>query len=396
MTKQKNSRLLLYGLVFVVFFASFLYRFVNFYHCMTLLLVLFCFFLRAGGCIRMQARWLFYIMAVILASIVGIDFGESFKYVFLFFSITIVTAAAKTYHNYRKVIMRLFYVFSFFHSLLILAQYIAPTQFSPFIITFVPPEVAERAIGANINGGVCTGLAGESAFAMLYSSITFYFGFIKYLNEKKKIYILAFVIGLISTLLTGKRIAVAINVVAGFVTYIMTMKSRQKSAINNTLIMVFFVIVIGSVLVYTDLGHILLEKNEILEESGDITNGRAELTDRMLQIFKDNVLLGIGPFCTTKYSGEYLGHNIYLTTLSENGLIGFFFIVVLLLLNFVDSIKRYKTGDNSTYMYLSIFVQLFFIIYGFTGNPLYGTQFLTTYILFSYNENRNTYIPSRK
>ena len=176
----------------------------------------------------MQARWLFYIMAVILASIVGIDFGESFKYVFLFFSITIVTAAAKTYHNYRKVIMRLFYVFSFFHSLLIFAKYISPTQFSPFIITFVPPEVAERAIGANINGGVCTGLAGESAFAMLYSSITFYFGFIKYLNEKKKIYILAFVIGLISTLLTGKRIAVAINVVAGFVTYIMTMKADKK------------------------------------------------------------------------------------------------------------------------------------------------------------------------
>lgn len=396
MTRQKISRLLLYGLIFVVFFASFLYRFVNFYHCMTLLLVLFCFFLGTGGCIRMQARWVFYIIAVVLASIVGVDFGESFKYIYLFFSITIVTAAAKTCPDYRKVMMRLFYIFSFFHSLLILAQYIAPTQFTPLIIAFVPPEVAERAILANVNGGVCTGLAGESAFAMLYSSITFYFGFIKYLNEKKKKYILAFVIGLITTLLTGKRIAVAINVVAGFVTYLMTMKSRQKSAINNTLIMMFFVIVIGSVLIYTDLGHILLEKNEILAESGDITNGRAELNNRMLQIFKDNMFFGIGPFCTTKYSGEYLGHNIYLTTLSENGLIGFLFLVVILLLNFIDSLRRFKSGDDSTYMYMSIFVQLFFIIYGFTGNPLYGTQFLTTYMLFSYNENRNTYIPSRK
>lgn len=396
MTRNKTSILLLYGLVFVVFFASFLYRFVNFYHCMILLLVLLCFFLGTGGSIRVQARWILYIIAVVLSSIVGIDLGESFKYVFLLFSITIVTAAAKTYPDYRMVMMRSFYIFSFFHSMLILTQHIAPTQFAPLIIEFVPSEVAERAILASVNGGVCTGLAGESAFAMLYSSITFYFGFIKYLNEKKRIYILTFVVGLISTLLTGKRIAVAINFVAVFVTYIMTMRSRQKSAINDTFIMIFFVVVIGSVMIYTDLGHILLEKNEALAESGDITNGRAELNERMLRIFNDNMLFGIGPFCTTKYSGEYLGHNIYLTTLSENGLIGFLFFVVILLLNFIDSLRRFKSGDDSTYMYMSIFVQLFFIIYGFTGNPLYGTQFLTTYILFSYNENRNTYIPSCK
>ena len=110
----------------------------------------------------------------------------------------------------------------------------------------------------------------------------------------------------------------------------------------------------------------------------------------MLRIFEGNPILGIGPFCTSLYAGEFLGHNIYLTTLSENGLIGLICLSVLLLLNIKDSFTRFKSGDHSVYMYVSIYIQIFFILYGFTGNPLYGSQFLITYIIFSINENRNS------
>ena len=132
-----------------------------------------------------------------------------------------------------------------------------------------------------------------------------------------------------------------------------------------------------------------MEKNTQLAESGDLSNGRADLNNQMLSIFKDHPMFGIGPFCTSFYAGEYLGHNIYLTTLSENGILGFLCLVVLLFLNLKDTYCRFKDGDTSIYMYISIYIQIFFIIYGLTGNPLYGPQFLITYILFAINENRN-------
>lgn len=290
--------------------------------------------------------------------------------------------------------LKWFFRLSFLHTIVVLLQYLVPNIINPIIAVTVTGEVAERAIQANILGGVCTGFAGEASFAMLYTSITFFLGFLYYLVENKKTYLIFVILGLVCTFLTAKRIAIAINVLAVITCYVLLINSNRINKKSNLIAVLFLLFVGVAVLNYTNLADMFTQKNEILLESGDITNGRAELNARMIQIFQDHMIFGIGPFCTLEYTGEYLGHNIYLTTLSESGIIGFVALVVLLLLNFRDTMQRFRAGDDSVYMYVSLYIQLFFIIYGFTGNPLYGTQFLATYILFAINENRNRYIPS--
>lgn len=390
------SKLILYGLIFLIFIVSFFSRYINYYQAISILSVPFCFALTQGLNIGIGKRWYFYFFAITTTGLLGLNLGESIKFIFLFISITVLSGAAKNVNNYRDIMMKWFFWLSVLHTIVVLLQYFMPNTINPIIAVMVSGEVAERAIQANLLNGVCTGFAGEASFAMLYTSITFFLGFLYYLVENKKIYLIFVIVGLICTLLTAKRIAIAINVLAVVSGYVLLVKSKRIKQ-KNSLFSILFLLFVGiAVLSYTNLAEMFTQKNEMLLESGDLSNGRAELNAKMIQIFQDHMILGIGPYCTTQYTGEYLGHNIYLTTLSECGILGFIALVVLLLLNFKDTLLRFLKGDNSIYMYTSLYIQLFFIIYGFTGNPLYGTQFLATYILFAINENRSRYIPSCK
>lgn len=390
------SKLILYGLIALVFIVAFFSRYINYYQAISVLSIPFLFALTQGLNVELGKRWYFYFVAITTTGLFGLNLGESTKFIFLFISIAVLSAAAKKEKDYRGIMMKWFFGLSVLHTVVVLLQYFMPNTINPIIAVMVSGEVAERAIQANMLGGVCTGFAGEASFAMLYTSITFFLGFLYYLVENKKIYLIFVIVGLICTLLTAKRIAIAINVLAVVSGYVLLVKSKRIKQ-KNSLFSILFLLFVGiAVLSYTNLAEMFTQKNEMLLESGDLSNGRAELNAKMIQIFQDHMILGIGPYCTTQYTGEYLGHNIYLTTLSECGILGFIALVVLLLLNFKDTLLRFLKGDNSIYMYTSLYIQLFFIIYGFTGNPLYGTQFLATYILFAINENRSRYIPSCK
>lgn len=390
------GKLILYGLISLVFIVSFFFRYINYYQAISILSIPFLIALMRGLKIGLGKRWYFYFFAITATGLLSLNFGESIKFIFLFISITILSDAAKNVSDYRDIMLKWFFRLSVLHTIVVLLQYLVPNNINPIIAVTVTGEVAERAIQANILGGVCTGFAGEASFAMLYTSITFFLGFLFYLVENKKTYLIFVILGLVCTFLTAKRIAIAINVFAVLSCYALLVKSKKIQRKNNLISLLFLLFVGVAVLNYTNLADMFTQKNEILLESGDISNGRAELNAKMIQIFQDHMILGIGPYCTTQYTGEYLGHNIYLTTLSESGIIGFVALIALLLLNFRDTMQRYRTGDDSMYMYVSLYIQLFFIIYGFTGNPLYDTQFLTTYILFAINESRNHYIPSCK
>lgn len=383
---QVGNKIVLFGLIIAVFFLAFFWRYINYYQFLGLLFVPW--FFSAKGVVK--KRWILYFIAILFSSIVGVNPVESLKWFYMFVLITLYSAAVKKTYGYRHIILDAFFYCSIFHCFFIMLQYFNPALTTIFIKALVPPDVAESSsIGAYLISGVCTGIAGEAAFAMLYSSYVFFYGFIKYVSEKKKIYIVFILLGLVCILLNGKRIAIVINAVTAFVSYYLLIRSSKRQAGNLVTIGIVLAIII-SIATYTDLGSIIMEKNSELAESGDITNGRADLNAHMLRIFEGNPILGIGPFCTSLYAGEFLGHNIYLTTLSENGLIGLICLSVLLLLNIKDSFTRFKSGDHSVYMYVSIYIQIFFILYGFTGNPLYGSQFLITYIIFSINENRNS------
>ena len=92
--------------------------------------------------------------------------------------------------------------------------------------------------------------------------------------------------------------------------------------------------------------------------------------------------MGIGPLATNRYYGAFLGHNIYFQTLCEMGIVGFIALCTLLIVGLNRKIQIIQSGRGTEFDLLSAFIQLFFIIYGFFGNPLFSYVFIIPYIMF--------------
>lgn len=99
--------------------------------------------------------------------------------------------------------------------------------------------------------------------------------------------------------------------------------------------------------------------------------GREIMWKTMWNVFKDNMLLGIGFANSTKYVLEDIGsHNSYLNILVENGLIGmgFFVFMVICVLNLI-----FKTQTNirrSKLYFFATIVFIMFLPYAFIENAL--------------------------
>ncbi len=395
------QKFITYGMVINVFFVIYLFRIINNYQLLAILLMFSIFAVHLDqkhkNQYNIQLHWIYFIVALSISTLFSINPGESSKYLFMFFAITYISANIKRYGNYRNILVKLFVNLSIIEVIFVFLQYSFPSFINLINASILPPDIFESAMLLVSVGDNYSGIAGDLPNAMLFSSIVFIFGFLKFLIEKKKFYLLFMILGLISILLNGKRIAILIIAFSSLFIYYTFLKSQQKFSFKNFLPLIIILFLVSIVVLYTDFSQSLVEKNKVLIESGDVTNGREELNQRMFNIFLDNPILGVGPLATTTLTkGEFLGHNIYLMMLSECGILGLATLVYLLLRTLLKTIRTIYRGDNCLYIYMSLFIQIFFIIYGFTGNPIYGPIFLTTYILFAINENRNTYLPSRQ
>ncbi len=120
---------------------------------------------------------------------------------------------------------------------------------------------------------------------------------------------------------------------------------------------------------------------------------RFKLYNQAIDAFKGNFLFGIG-WDAFRYTFMTFGnalnvHNIYIQLLCECGIIGFIAFVLFFLWNIVSAIKKLRrvalTPDCDSKIRIiltfSVMYQVFFLMYGLTGNPLYDAPTLVVYIL---------------
>ena len=118
--------------------------------------------------------------------------------------------------------------------------------------------------------------------------------------------------------------------------------------------------------------------------SGSIEDaGRNQLHEQALYYFRENPLLGIG-WSNFKELYTFRGthvHCIYLQILCETGVVGFCIFMAFFLNRLLRTYSLVKASRLIDVMPLekgwikfSLFIQLYFLLYGITGNPLYDIE----------------------
>lgn len=195
--------------------------------------------------------------------------------------------------------------------------------------------------------------------------------------------LLLFVVGVWGIFLTAKRGLLFGMLLATLICYL----------VNRHVVGKPILLIIVSIVVFCVLGYIILINisgtNVMLSrifENDDFYTNRLEIYKKMLDNINDHFFFGTGTASADSLLGVG-GHNIYLTVLMENGIIGAMVFVVVWMLEIIRtmqsmaSIGSNKNDEGLAILTCSLFIQVFFVIYGMSGNPLYDNYILNFYFL---------------
>lgn len=258
-------------------------------------------------------------------------------------------------------------------------------------------------INFEISHGMYTGFSTNCGFtaAHLSAGILCYISTIRCTKNHKidswKLFIL-----FVALLMTGKRSTSVFVVFAILSLYIYSAKGSDKIKIYTyALIFVLSIFVLyytfsSFFLMFPSVSRIIQSVNEVLIGL-DVTSNRTIYYDYALKLFYDNPWFGIG---WGNYRNMTLGHvtwvntvevhNIYLQMLTEMGVVGFVGMIIPMITIWMKTKSFYKESIHTnitkdrTWMILisySFSYQTFFLLQGFTENPLYDINFLLMYLI---------------
>lgn len=160
-------------------------------------------------------------------------------------------------------------------------------------------------------------------------------------------------------------------------------KSSEKTKV--VLIIFFFLLAILGTIFLLFVGFDQIVK---VLFSDEVTNGRTLLYRKAIEYFMENPLWGLGwagyrhTFNIQRNGIYYEAHNVYLQLLCETGIIGIACYILFFVINIRQSllvlrnVKNMKDDSYKKYIYFALYLQIFFLFYGISGNFLYDLSFL--------------------
>lgn len=206
---------------------------------------------------------------------------------------------------------------------------------------------------------------------------------------------------LLALFLTTKRGPLVASIVAVSICYLFVNRDKFTGTALKALIIVIFAILAVSVLA-TFVPGVEATLQRFVELSEDETgNGRSELYDCAWSMFYSNPLFGSGWGSYSKYVAttalgamyNNLGftsmsaHNVYLQLLAETGIVGLALFLMPAVVTLIAAMRRsaaHRGGGlygESFCLWACVGVQIFFLVYCFSGNPLYDPQCYIPYFM---------------
>ena len=137
-------------------------------------------------------------------------------------------------------------------------------------------------------------------------------------------------------------------------------------ALGIILVICFFLIILN----YDKLLDIYYEKS---------IDSRLILYQSAFNAFESSPIIGHG-INTIMLFSEHLTHNIYLQLAAEIGLMGLIIFISSIAITIIATIKKMLHNQTiSNFLIISIYLQIFLLVDGFFGNPLFDYKFIIPY-----------------
>ena len=205
-------------------------------------------------------------------------------------------------------------------------------------------------------------------------------------NNRSAIKVVTISLLIIGVLLTGKRMLAIIAILVPIIVIVLSRKVIGKGLMFGLIASI--ILGVGIMYIYQN-AELFLNSNILrriaktfidMRLGVDVSTGRSELYSIAFDAYRNNPFLGIGVGRFTTLQGAYTAtHNAYFQVLCEQGLFGLLLFLIPLSMCLIRTITLIRTAENSEslrYLKLSLYIQLVFIFYSFSGN--------TTINLFGY------------
>lgn len=328
--------------------------------------------------------WIPFFLWTIIGAFVLIEPGIMFMWATAFLVLLIATRS-----NIKEIFPYKFLLW--FGVIQIIGQILQaefPTIYHQIMSVFLKSDYRE--FGSGYQG--FTTQTGMTAATLVYAFATY----IYFYAPKKNVIIniVIIIIFLISIFYTGKRsfsfTAVLIPMIVFFFSTKNTSRLVKYGLPLAFVVLFFFSIILSNLEMFQNvrgLGKMVHGIEMFKDDEEDIDmNGREILWAAAIKGYQEKPLFGIGVSQFEDWSG--LGtnaHNMYLQVLCEQGIIGIVCLLLPLLVCLSHTIlilRRNKEGTPYVQsLKFSLFVQLFFIIYGLSGNPTRNTYGYMMYFI---------------
>lgn len=332
----------------------------------------------------------FSILSLFIVIIVDLFMAEN-SYSLIYYGIALLLPFA-VFDKIKKstFFIKLFVIMAMFFAIGCIINFIFPLMFKTVFFPMYSTSAQQSLTEVEMISGTSTYFAGFTS-QVGYTSffISLGIGAIFCLKDiiYKKTWSYLMIVMFAGLLLTGKRGPIVFLLIALSVIYFWNEHGRARivrlAKIIGAFVLVFVLLAIianvtkidGIIRIYDALYAFLTSGS--LEDAG-----RTQLYEQALEYFRENPIFGIG-WTNFRVLYDFRSthvHCIYLQLLCETGLVGFGIFTIFFATRLKRTLKLLKeTGDvgrtlESTWIKFSLFIQLYFLLYGITGNPLYDIE----------------------
>lgn len=299
--------------------------------------------------------------------------------------------------EWEELMYKIMLFFFSLHAIATILFALVPILYNMYIRIIYPSIIND--LIKNYNMGRIAGLCSNYSTNGIYLSLGIGITFVNLLRQKSIKSILFFLLFLFALLISGKRGPLVFSIASCIICYL----SFSGKKPGKFLKMLIIVMILG-IVVYLAAQYIPALNNTFArfsELSTDSTGGREILFQLAIEMFSENHLFGHG-WGSYKYranvsvigaiygrNSDMYAHNCYLQLLAETGIIGFIIFIsafvgtLLLSFRVLKKIRTTTTNKNHGMYVLvvSIYMQVFFLMYCLTGNPLYEYTNLFPYMM---------------